>query len=140
MQEDWLQIVNLDKLINFSRKVVFHNFDESNNDLDDNDFMEKIKKIEHENDSEMDDVLPFEESKSIFKEFTKRRINKKTKKVKLFIKESDYDEVLSQLNHRMVSNIIKGLVSKGLLESGFDDEKNDFVFWVKNHNEKPETD
>jgi hypothetical protein len=41
----------------------------------------------------------------------------------------------------MVSNIISGLVQKGLVETAFDEEANDFVFWVKkNEEEKPETD
>jgi hypothetical protein len=43
----------------------------------------------------------------------------------------------------MVSNIISGLVQKGLVETAFDEEANDFVFWVKNdqeEKEKPETD
>ena len=31
----------------------------------------------------------------------------------------------------MVSNMISNLVKKGLLESAFDEEKNDFVFWKK---------
>lgn len=140
MSEKWLEVVNLDKLVNFSRRVVFHNFDERNNDLDDDDFMEKIKRIEKDDDPEIDEILSFEESKNIFREFTKKKINKKTKKTKMFIKEADYDEILLQLNQRMVSNIVKGLVSKGLVESAFDDERNDFVFWVKSQNEKPETD
>jgi len=47
----------------------------------------------------------------------------------------------------MVSNILQGLVQRGIVETAFDDESNDFVFWVKNNeenteekNEKPETD
>ena len=70
---------------------------------------------------------------------------KKTKVAKLFMKESDYDDLLIQLNKRMVSNIVRGLVNKGFVESAFDDEKNDFIFWVKDkydefNNDKPETD
>jgi len=45
MKDGWLEIVNLEKLVNFSRRVVFHNFDERNNDLDDQSFIEKINKI-----------------------------------------------------------------------------------------------
>jgi hypothetical protein len=43
----------------------------------------------------------------------------------------------------MISNILSKLVSEGLLDSAFDTEKNDFIFWVKENNgkeEKPETD
>lgn len=43
----------------------------------------------------------------------------------------------------MVSNILNTLVNKGVLDSGYDSEKNDFIFWVKedaNNQETPETD
>ena len=81
---------------------------------------EKIKKI-------LNDI---QESKLIFKSSIKKQVNRKTKKVRYVIKESDYDEVLVELNSRMVSNIIRSLVKKGLVETAFDDDKNDFVFWV----------
>ena len=45
------------------------------------------------------------------------------------------------MNSRMISNLLNGLVSKGLVESSYDSELNDFVFWIKDENkEKPETD
>lgn len=144
-REGWMEIVNLDKLVDFSRRVIYYNFDETNNDLDDDDFMKKIEKIESKDSEEMDKVLPRDEVKAIFSDLVVKRKNKKTKQVAIFIKEKDYDEVLSQLNQRMVSNIVKGLVSRGLVESAFDSEKNDFVFWVRtdyddSKRENPETD
>ena len=54
-----------------------------------------------------------------------------------------FADIVHKLNDRMVSNIISGLVQKGLVETAFDNEVNDFVFWVKNdenEKEKPETD
>ena len=33
----------------------------------------------------------------------------------------------------MVSNILNQLVQKGLVESAFDTESNDFIFWVKDN-------
>lgn len=131
MEDGWLQIVNLKKIVNFSRRLIYHNFDEKNKELEDKDFLEKISKIKNDDDPEMDDILPFNECENIFKEFLKKKINKKTKEVRMFIKESDYDEVLMQLNRRMVSNIIQNLVKKGYLETAFDSEINDFVFWKK---------
>ena len=35
MDEGWMEIVNIDKLVDFSRRVIFYNFDEDNDDLDD---------------------------------------------------------------------------------------------------------
>jgi hypothetical protein len=135
-----LEILNLDKLINFSRRLVFFNFDDQNNEDSDADFLAKVNNIQDKDDSEMEMVLPFDECKAIFQELVKQKVSKKTKRIKYLMKESDYDKILAMLNDRMVSNIIKGLVSKGLVESAFDSEKNDFIFWVKTNNEKPETD
>jgi len=145
MDEGWMEIVNIDKLVDFSRRVIFYNFDEDNDDLDDEDFMKKIEKIESQDSAEMNKVLPRDEVKAIFLDLIVKRRNKNTKQVAMFIKEEDYEEVLAQLNQRMVSNIVKGLVSRGLVESAFDSEKNDFVFWVRTDyddrkSENPETD
>jgi hypothetical protein len=38
----------------------------------------------------------------------------------------------------MVSNILNSLVNKGVLDSAYDDEQNDFIFWVKEEKQKPE--
>ena len=145
MDEGWMEIVNIDKLVDFSRRVIFYNFDEDNDDLDDEDFMKKIEKIESKDSAEMNKVLPRDEVKAIFLDLIVKKRNKNTKQVAMFIKEEDYEEVLAQLNQRMVSNIVKGLVSRGLVESAFDSEKNDFVFWVRTDyddrkRENPETD
>jgi len=43
------------------------------------------------------------------------------------------------MNGRLVSNMLTSLVSKGLIESAYDEQINDFVFWIKD-NESPETD
>ena len=40
--------------------------------------------------------------------------------------ESDYDTILRQLSERMISNIVRNLVNRGLVESAFDEEKNDY--------------
>lgn len=128
MRHEWLEVVNVKKLINFSRKIIYHNFDEENNSLSDTDFLKKVDGMEESNE-EMDTILPFGECKAIFQPYLVRVISKHD--VYFKIKEDDYDEVLVQLNKRMVSNIVKDLVNKGMVESAFDNDKNDFVFWVK---------
>lgn len=143
--DGYLEISNVDKLVNFSRRLVYYNFDDESERLSDSDFFEKVQKIKKEDMPELDKYLPFEEAKNIMKSLLIKRRHKKTKIPKLFMKESDYDEVLIQLNKRMVSNIVLGLVKKGVVDSAFDSEKNDFIFWVKDKydeydNERPETD
>lgn len=134
-----LEIVNLEKLVNFTRRLIFYNFDEYQEDMTNEDFLQKVSKIESKDIQEIENVLPFIECENIFKELLKSKVNKKTKKTKYFMKESDYEEVLSMLNQRMISNIIQSLVKKGALESAYDSEKNDFVFWVKNLDKDAET-
>ena len=129
MDDDMMEIINLDKLVNFSRQVVFYNFSADNDETDD-EFISKVKNIKTDEKKELDELLPFQESKLIFKECVKKQINRKTKQTRYVISESDYDKVLVELNSRMVSNIIRSLVKKGLVETAFDDDKNDFIFWV----------
>lgn len=136
MKDEWMEIVNVDKLTDFTRKVIFHNFDNQNNRLTDQEFLEKVKRIKSEDSEEMERLLPFNEVRTILKSFLKKRKNKKTQETKLFMKESDYDQILLEFNQRMISNIVQGLVKKGVLETAFDDEKNDFVFWVKNNQDE----
>ena len=124
-----MEIINLDKLVNFSRQVVFYNFSADNDETDD-EFISKVKNIKTDEKKELDELLPFQESKLIFKECVKKQINRKTKQTRYVISESDYDKVLIELNSRMVSIIIRSLVKKGLVETAFDDDKNDFIFWV----------
>jgi hypothetical protein len=144
-RDGYLEISNVDKLVNFSRRLIYYNFDDESEKLSDADFFDQVQKIKQEDMPEMDKYLPFDEAKNIMKSLLIKRRHKKTKIPKLFMKESDYDEVLVQLNKRLVSNIVRGLVNKGVVESAFDDEKNDFIFWVKDkYNEyddqQPETD
>lgn len=41
--------------------------------------------------------------------------------------------IITALNDRLVSNILNSLVNKGLIETAYDDSRNDFVFWVKDN-------
>jgi hypothetical protein len=99
--------------------------------------------VENEKE-EFDKILSHKESFIIVQELVKKQKNKKTKQIRYTLNDEIFAEIVHNLNNRMVSNIINGLVQKGLIESAFDDEANDFVFWVKDKNdhekEKPETD
>lgn len=133
-KEEWLEISNLDKLVNFSRKIIYSNLGEQYADLTNEDFLNMVENMNSESMNELDRILPMDEAKNIFKPFVKTKKNKKTFETKLLIMESDYDIVLQQISSRMISNIVRGLVKKGLVESAFDEEKNDFVFWLKKEN------
>ena len=135
MKKKWLEIANVKKLIDFSRRIVYHNFDDENEHLTDKDFLKKVDSIKVD-DAEMDSLLPYNECKNIMKPFLVRVVTKN--EIYFKIEEDDYDLFLNQLSRRMISNIVKDLVSKGMVESAFDNEKNDFVFWIKKQDEHSE--
>lgn len=86
---------------------------------------------------ELDMILSLKETTIISKDFLKQ--SKKHKKIFL-ISEDGYIKFLETLNARMVSNILSVMSSKGLLETAFSEEDNDFVFWVKNKTEDLDND
>tara|TARA_Y100000389_G_scaffold153985_1_gene154396 strand:+ start:5777 stop:6187 length:411 start_codon:yes stop_codon:yes gene_type:complete len=129
--DQWLNIVNLDKLINFSRKVVYANLGEEYTDVSDAGFLELVENMPEDQKQEMNSILSLSEARAIFKPFVRQQRHKKTLSIKTSILESDYDTILRQLSERMISNIVRNLVNRGLVESAFDEEKNDFIFWVK---------
>ena len=77
--EEWMEIVNLDKLIQFSRKLIFYNFDEANDDLDTEEFMNKVERIKDRDIHEIELLLPIKECRQIFEELTMSKRHKKTK-------------------------------------------------------------
>jgi hypothetical protein len=135
--DEWFVVKNLDDFINATRALVFNNFGKHSNDEPD-----LLSFSVHPDDiKEIDTILSFEESKLIINSIIKKQQNIKTKKYRYMINDSLYMDVVSSLNDRMVSNILNSLVNKGLVESAYDNESNDFVFWIKNHDQqKPETD
>jgi hypothetical protein len=59
------------------------------------------------------------------------------------VNDQKFSEIISSLNDRMVSNILNSLVNKGLVETAYDSDSNDFIFWIPNNDNKdenPETD
>jgi hypothetical protein len=80
--------------------------------------------------AELDLILSFDESEIIVKNYSKKQKNKKTSKIRYLISDELYIEIIEALHSRMISNILNNLVNKGLVETAFDEEKNDFVFWI----------
>ena len=76
---------------------------------------------------EMNKTLPLEECLLISKQHIKIKTNKKTKEIEYYINDKILFSLLESFNTRMVSNILNKLTNDGLLESAFDEEKNDFI-------------
>lgn len=140
MKEDYLIISDFDEFINASRRLVFKCFGEKQ--IDESDLFTELNEIDQE---ELDSNLSYDESAIIAKNILIKQKHKVSGDTRYLVTDEKYMVILEELNTRLVSNLLNSLVNKGLVESAYDDESNDFVFWIKNDNkqkqkEKPETD
>ena len=140
MEDQWYVVNNLDEFTDKARAIVYNNFGiwKNNDELD--ILIDDVKENEQE---EFDKILSHQESVVIIKDIVKKEKNKKSKKIRYVLNDTLFADIIYKLNDRMVSNIVAGLVRKGVVESAYDSEVNDFVFWIKDNQkeeEKPETD
>lgn len=140
---EWYIIKDLPNFIDHARRLIFKFFGEVNKSSADS-FTSLLTELTLDEEDELNKTLSFAECESIAKQFLKKKVNKKTKIISYYINDTILNEMLESFNSRMVSNILNKLVNDGLLESAFDEERNDFIFWVnekdENNKEAPETD
>lgn len=137
---EWFVIKDKDQLIESTRILVFNSMGNEESNL-------KLS-INPEDKEELDTILSFNETKNIMMPHLRKQRNKRTNEERYLLEDSKYQEIIELVGSRMVSNILHGLVKKGLVESAFDTECNDFVFWVpdlekglgSNEEKQPETD
>lgn len=113
--------------INEVRKLVFAGFGPQ--DLTDEELKALVMEIDEE---EMEKTISLEECKVIAMEYLKPK--KIRRRVKYVLSERGFSDLIEAINARLVSNIITELVDKGELESAWDSEANDFIFWIKDKN------
>lgn len=111
------------EFINQVRRIVFAGF--GLKDLEDAEFSELIAEIDEQ---EMDNTISFAECEMIAQEYIEEK--KIRRKTKYFLSDSKFNEFVEAVNARLVSNIITELVDMGQLDSAWDSEVNDFIFWV----------
>lgn len=132
--KDWYIIKDFESFVDSTRALVFNSFGKQKNEsLED----AELSVLPEEQD-ELDRILSHNEASLIAKDILKKQTHKITKETRYLVSDISYMEFVNALNHRMVGNILNSLVNKGLVESSFDEQANDFVFWIKE--EKPETD
>lgn len=136
--DEWFAVTDIDGLVTSARTLVYNNFGEWDSKDEDEIVDSMITKPDNQN--EFDELLTQEESTIIVRSLLKKQRHKTTGEVRYLISDSSFYDILQQLNDRLVSNTIASLVQKGLVESAYDSEIDDFVFWVNKSNEKPETD
>jgi hypothetical protein len=131
-------IDDIEEFTKSARKLVFNGFGKSI-EHDPDEFTKLITEISPEELEEMNQILTQQESLIIVKNIAKEQRNKFTNKSRYIINEKLFSEIIEAMNGRLVSNMLTSLVSKGLIESAYDEQINDFVFWIKD-DESPETD
>jgi len=120
---DWFYIEDqeIDNFLQRVREISFEKFIEINDSFQDKeDYLLKLEKPKN-----IDSIITIEETKNIA-----MTMIKKYKSGYKFSKKTLY-KIIENLNSRMISNSLVNLVSSGALESAFDEELNDFVFWIK---------
>ena len=133
---DWFVVADIDKFTDKARAIVFNNFGLWENESELDNLIDTVAENEQE---ELDKVLSHQESLIIVKQNVKKQKHKFKDSFRYLLNEKLFVTIVEDLNSRMVSNIINNLVQKGLVETAFDVEENDFIFWVKEE-DKPETD
>lgn len=137
------EIKDIDRFTESARRLVFRGFGKSVEETKDA-FTDMLEKLSDEEERELNEVLTQQESILIVESIVKKQTHKKTKQVRYIINEKIFEAVLEALNARLVSNILSNLSKKGLIESAYDEELNDFVFWysedANKKNKKPKAD
>jgi len=132
MEEEWFIINDIDEFTDKVRAIVFNNFGawDKADELD--SLIDTVKQSEQ---AEFDKIISHQECLLIVKESVKIRVSKNKKRTRYTLNEKIFADVLEKINSRMVSNILNGLVKKGLVDMAYDEKSNDFVFWVKDKND-----
>lgn len=139
--DDWFVIKDFEGFIESTRALVFNSF---GSDTKEDNQQNLLMSVSDKDREELDKILSYDESLNIVISFLKKEKHKTTKKIRYLVNDSSFMDIIYSLNDRMTSNILNGLVNKGLVETAYDSESNDFIFWIKDNDknkiEKPETD
>jgi hypothetical protein len=124
----WYEILDIDKFVEATRILVFDAFGK-NRDYEVEGLAITIDSLKPEERLELDSVLTQQECMVISKDFIQQRTKQNTKRY--VISEKKYMAMIESLNERLVSNMLRNLTKIGLLETAYDSNLNDFVFWIK---------
>lgn len=135
-KEEWYEIADIEKFVESTRVLVFDAFGKQNYDIE--NLVTEISNLKEHEKIELNSIFTQQEAMNIVRGLVKKRKGVYT------INHIIYSKIVESFNERFIGNMLANLTSKGLLESAFDTEANDFVFWIKDNNEKnnqrPQTD
>jgi hypothetical protein len=138
MKKEWYAIKDLSSLINYSRSLIFNSFGKSEQEIN-NKYNLLTNNLSKEEEEELESVLSYDESLIIIKSKAKQQRNKKTNQTRYLLNDDIYMSILESMNDRMTSNILNNLVNKGLVETAYDEDVDDFIFWIKDENKEDES-
>lgn len=130
MKNTKFEITDIDKFVECSRVLVFDCMGKDQTSSL-NDMKYTLLELSEEERNELNEVLSQEEAMSICKLFLRQYDENK-----FIVSNKQYAKLIDSLNTRLVSNMLNNLVNRGLLETAFDHESNDFIFWVKENENK----
>jgi hypothetical protein len=125
-QQKWYEIDNLEDFTESLRKLVIDSF------FEDKDEDHIFKDLFRSKESELEEKLTLEEARLIVNSM----VEKNDFKEEYLVSHKAFTKIFNNLNRRIISNILRDLVSAGQIESAFDDDKNDFIFWIKEDQSK----
>ena len=129
--EEWYEITDLKLFVESSRVLVYSLF----GSVSDDSYKVYIDELNIEEQEEIDTLLTYSECMDMIKPVLKESSADNEYK----ISSDEYLDFVESINLRLISNILKSLVNKGLLETGFDDSINDFIFWIPDENKKQDS-
>ena len=123
----WFEIVDVKEFVNNTRVLTYNLFEGLYDGMEAfnvNEVSYKYSDLTDEEKDELDSLLTYEECVAISEEYIVKEEEEYT------INEDRYLDMIEGFNQRLISNMVQKLARDGALEIAFDDEKNDFVFWV----------
>jgi hypothetical protein len=124
-------IEDLSMFVDSVRKIVYSAFG-SDVSKDEDSIFEELTDLDESDIEEMESVLSKAECMTISKSHIQFQKNKKTKKQRIVMTNNNFNAFIEAVNARLVSNLLASLVKKGLIESAYDPEEDDFIFWTPN--------
>lgn len=132
MKQNWYEIEDLELFVQSARVLVFNAFAKEKKDIEES-IEANLSSLTLEQRVELDSVLSQTESLLIAKQIIRSKIDDTSQATLYFISDKKFMKLLEDLNIRMVSNLLHSLVKRGLLETAYDEDQNDFVFWATNN-------
>ena len=129
--EMYYVITDINKFVLETRKIVFGGFGQ---DIDKENIDNFISELTDTDIEDLDNTLSQEECIAIIHTHIKPR-KTKSGKTKCLMSDNVFTTIIEDFNSRLISNLLQQLVSKGLIESSYSVEDNDFIFWLKEDHE-----